>query len=186
MNMSDIDEGTSLTLSGSLDRPLRWLSAIMLIPMFGVVVAITLGYARAAPAAGPPLMFAAATAPLIILLAMIMIVRSLKRARAYVDQGDLVVKPGMGSKRIALSALRKSGLNVVNLGERADLKPVLKLWGTGLPGFAGGRFRLRNGETAVCLLLDRDRVSYLRSEDGKLALLLSLAEPEKLRTLLER
>jgi hypothetical protein len=186
MNMSDIDEGRSLVLSGSLDRPLRWLIAIMLIPTLGIAVAITLGFSHAAPAARPPMMLAAATAPLVFVLAMIMIVRSLKRARVYVDQGELVVKPGMGSKRVALSALRKNGLRVVNLSERPDLKPVLKLWGTGLPGFAGGRFRLRNGETAVCLLLDRDRVSYLRSEDGKLALLLSLAEPEKLRTLLER
>ena len=183
--MSDIDEGRSLALSGSLDRPLRWLVAIMLIPMLGIVIAITLGFAHAAPEARPPMMLAAATTPLVILLALIMIVRSLKRARAYVDQGELVVKPGMGSKRIALSALRKHGLSIVNLSERPELKPVLKLWGTGLPGFAGGRFRLRNGETAVCLLLDRSRVSYLRSDDGT-SVLLSLAEPEKLRALLER
>jgi len=71
------------------------------------------------------------------------------------------------------------------LSERTELKPVLKLWGTSLPGFAGGRFRLRNGETAICLLLDRTRVSYLRSDDG-MAVLLSLKEPEQLRALLQR
>lgn len=39
---------------------------------------------------------------------------------------------------------------------------------------------------AVCLLLERRRVCYLRSDDDNLSLLLSLAEPEKLRALLER
>lgn len=184
--MSDIDEGRPLALSGSLDRPLRWLVAIMLIPTLGIIIAMTLGIAHVAPEARPPMTLAAVAAPLVFLLSMIMIVRSLKRARVYVDQGELVVKPGMGSKRIALSALRKNGLSVVDLNERTDLKPVLKLWGTGLPGFAGGRFRLRNGESAVCLLLDRNRVSYLRSEDGKLSFLLSLADPDKVRTLLQR
>ena len=47
-------------------------------------------------------------------------------------------------------------------------------------------FRLRNGEKAVCLLPERRRVCYLRSDADNLSLLLSLAEPENLRALLER
>jgi len=183
--MGDIDAGRALALNGSLQQSKRWLLAMMGIPLVGAAVALVLGYMHAAPAAKTPMLFAATIAPLVILLATAMILRSLNRAGVYVDQGELVIRPGIGSKRIALSALRAHGLSIVNLNEPTELKPVLKLWGTSLPGFAGGRFRLRNGETAICLLLDRTRVSYLRSDDG-MTVLLSLKEPEQLRALLQR
>jgi len=183
--MSDIDAGRALALNGSLRQPKRWLMAMMGIPLIAAAGALIVGYMRAPPSANTPMLFAATIAPLVILLATAMILRSLNHAGVYVDQGELVIRPGMGHKRIALSALRKRGLSVVNLNERTELKPVLKLWGTSLPGFAGGRFRLRNGDSAICLLLDRSGVSYLRSDDG-MAVLLSLREPEQLRALLQR
>jgi hypothetical protein len=93
------------------------------------------------------------------------------------------VNTGLGRKRVPLSRLRAAGLRVVDLGERTELRPWLRLWGTGLPGFRAGWYRLRNGEKAVCLLLDRQRVSYLRSDDG-LSLLLSLERPDDLRALI--
>lgn len=183
--MSDIDAGRALALNGSLQRPKRWLIAMLGIPLLAAAAALALSYVHASTAAKAPMLFAAAIAPLVILLATVMILRSLSRAGVYVDQGELIVKPGIGSKRIALSALRAHGLSVVNLSERAELKPLLKLWGTSLPGFTGGRFRLRNGDRAICLLLDRTRVSYLRADDGT-AVLLSLRDPEQLRGLLQR
>ena len=183
--MSDIDESKMLALNGSLQQPRRWLLALMLIPLIGVAIALALAYVHAAPAARAAMLFATAIAPLVVLLATSMILRSLGRARVYVDQGELVVKPGIGSKRFALSALRAHGLSVVDLRERRELQPLFKLWGTSLPGFAGGRYRLRNRDNAICLLLDRTRVSYLRSDDGT-SVLLSLKEPEQLRALLQR
>jgi len=183
--MSDIDAGRTLALNGSLQQPRRWLVAIMGIPLVWAAVALALGCVHATPANKAPMLFAAMLAPLVILLTTVLILRSLNRASVYVDQGELVVNSSIRSKRIPLSALRAHGLSVVNLSERTDLKPVLKLWGTSLPGFSGGRFRLRNGERAICLLLDRTRVSYLRSDDGT-TVLLSLKEPEQLRGLLQR
>jgi len=185
MNMSDIDAGRMLALNGSLQHARRWLLAIMLIPLGGVALALAVAYAHASAAARAPTLLVTALAPLVILLATGMILRALSRARVYVDQGELVIKPGIGSKRFALSALRAHGLSIVDLRERTELKPVFKIWGTSLPGFAGGRYRLRNGDGAICLLLDRARVSYLRSDDGT-TVLLSLKEPQQLRALLER
>jgi hypothetical protein len=158
---------------------------MLALPLIAAAIALALAYVHAAAAAKAPMLFAAAIAPLVILLATVMILRSLNHAGVYVDQGELVVKPAIGSKHIALRALRAHGLSIVNLSERTELQPVLKLWGTSLPGFAGGRFRLRNGDKATCLLLDRTRVSHLRSDDGT-TLLLSLKEPEQLRALLQR
>jgi hypothetical protein len=184
--MNDIDGGKSLTLAGSLGNPLRWLAVLMAIPLLGVTVALTVVSARAAmPKAA--FMLAMLLAPAIILITTMVVIRSLRRAGVSIDQGELVVNIGLGrAKRVRLSSLRARGLQTVDLDKRKELKPMIRTWGTSLPGFSAGWFRLRNGEKAVCVLLDRHRVSYLRSDEENLSLLLSLAEPEKLRALLER
>jgi len=184
--MNDIDAGKPLALAGSLRKPLLWLLALTGFPFLVMLVALTLVLTRLAPGSTAHLPAAALLAPVIILFAVFWLARSLLRAGASIDQGELVVNTGLGRKRIALSRLRAQGLHVVDLNERSELRPFIRTWGTGLPGFAGGWFRLRNGEKAVCVVLDRSRVSYLRSADDNLSILLSLAEPEKLRALLER
>ena len=185
--MNDIDGGKSLALSGSLRTPLIWLLVLMCLPLVIATIGIAVAYPKLAAAlAQSNLNFIIFIAPVLILLTSILVVRGLMRAGVRIEDSTLVVNTGLGNKRIALSSLLKNGLRVINLNERTELKPMLRLWGTGLPGFSGGWFRLRNGEKAVCILLDRERVSYLRSDDDKLSLLLSLAEPEKLRALLER
>ncbi len=181
--MNDIDAGQPLELAGSLRKPVYWLLAILGIVFLGVMVALALVNPHGLRVHAPVHVF---FAPAIVLLALLFIVWSLRRARVRVDQGELIVNTGTGTKRIALSVLRAHGLRVIDLDEHAELKPFLRLWGAGLPGFAGGWFRLRNGEKAVCLILDRHCVSYLRSDEDKLSLLLSLKEPEKLRALVER
>jgi hypothetical protein len=187
MSMNDIDAGKSLALAGSVDKPLRWLLVLMAIPLVGVIGALIAARMHGAlPKAAlvPALML---VAPAIIMLTTLVVIRALRRAGVSVDQGDLVVNIGLGrAKRVRLSSLRARGLQTVDLDERKELKPLIRTWGTSLPGFSAGWFRLRNGEKAVCVLLDRHRVSYLRSDEDNLSLLLSLAEPEKLRALLER
>ncbi len=122
--------------------------------------------------------------PIVFVGGLLAVAWSIRRSGVRVEQDTLVVNTGTGSKRIAFTALRAHGLRVVDLSEHAELKPAIKLWGTGLPGFAGGWFKLRNGDKAVCLLLDRHRVSWLRSDNDRLTLLLSLANPDQLRKLL--
>jgi hypothetical protein len=187
MSMNDIDAGKSLPLAGSLGNPLRWLLVLMAIPLVGVIVALTLVSARAGMPKAAFMPLAMLLAPTIILITTLVVIRSLRRAGVSVDQGELVVNIGLGrAKRVRLSSLRARGLQTVDLDVRKELKPLIRTWGTSLPGFSAGWFRLRNGEKAVCVLLDRRRVSYLRSDEDNLSLLLSLAEPEKLRALLER
>ena len=185
--MNDIDAGKSLALAGSVAKPLRWLVVLMAIPLLVVIVALTVVTAHAAmpKAAFMPLVML--LAPAIIAITTLVVIRSLRRAGVSIDQGDLVVNIGLGkAKRVRLSSLRARGLQTVDLSERKELKPLMRTWGTSLPGFSAGWFRLRNGDKAVCVLLDRRRVSYLRSDEDNLSLLLSLAEPEKLRALLDR
>ncbi|MBU6199780.1 MAG: hypothetical protein KGI64_11835 [Xanthomonadaceae bacterium] len=183
--MSDIDDGKNLALAGSRAKPLVWLAVIMGIPLVGVIVAVGLGqaYMRGATPEHARLIGSAVVCALVVLMAVLL--WSLRRARVRVDQGVLIIHTSVGTKRIPLANLRAHGVHLVNFSTHPELRPVIKLWGTGLPGFAGGWFKLRNGDKAVCLLLDRHGISYLRSDADNLTLLLSLAEPEKLRKLLE-
>jgi len=176
----------SLPLAGSTRGPPLFLAALMIVPIIGIVAA--LGALHLSPAAASirlPFPEAVLIVPLLLGALTLWMWRSLSRAGVRVESGDLIVDTGLGSKRVALQRLRAAGLRVVDLNERTELKPRWRTWGTSLPGFHSGWFRLRNGEKAVCLLLDRRRVSYLRSDDG-LSLLLSLERPDELRALIER
>jgi len=183
--MSDSIDEHAFSLAGSLRKPRIWLIAITGIAFVGIAAVLTVALMHAPPAKAPPPYFVYLVLG-IVLLGPVLVARTIANAGVSVDQDELVLNTGVGTKRIRLSALRRHGLQLVNLNERTQLKPFLRTWGAGLPGFSGGWFRLRNGEKAVCILLDRDRVSHLRSDEDDLTILLSLAEPEKLRALVER
>jgi len=185
--MSDIAENRVLPLSGSLQSPLRWLLVLTSIP-FVIAIAVLATVFLRGNAAGnvPPPLWLLFLIPLIILAAQALLVRGIARAGVSVDQGELVVNTGLGIKRVALSRLRRHGVQMVDLDQRGEFKPVLRLWGTGLPGFTAGWFRLRNGHKAVCLLTSRHRITQLRSDEDRLTLLLSLADPARLDALLKR
>jgi len=176
----------TLPLAGSPRAPLFFLSAIMIVPVIGIVAALgAMHFSPAAASIRLPFPEALLLVPLLLAALTIWLWRSLARAGVRIESGDLIVNTGLGSKRVALSRLHAAGLRVVDLSERPELRPRWRTWGTSLPGFHSGWFRLRNGEKAVCLLLDRRRVSYLRSDDG-LSLLLSLERPDELRALIAR
>jgi Bacterial PH domain len=184
--MNDIDQGRQIELSGSLRKPMGWLIALMVIPFVAAMVAIFAAVQKV-PAEGKPAMWGGiAVFGVVTVILFPLLILSMRRIGVRVDQSQLVLNTGLGTKRIALSNLRAHGLSVVDLNERSDLRPILRLWGSTFPGFSSGWFRLRNGEKAVCLLFDRRSVSYLRSDADKTSLLLSLHDPEKLRALLGR
>ena len=120
-----------------------------------------------------------------IVLLPLVLFRIVGRARATIDGGDLVLQTGVGIKRIALTRLRRHGLQIVNLTLHPEFKPRLRTWGASMPGLSTGWFRLRNGDKAVCLLTDQRRVTYLRSDSDDLAILLSLKDPTILKKALD-
>jgi len=185
--MPNTTNGSSmLALQGSLQRPLRWLGVLGAIPF--VITVLVLGVMTARSSAGqpvPPLLLLVVI-PAAVLIGHWLIMRRLRGVGVSVAGGELVVNTGLRTKRIALAPLRKHGLRVIDLRERTEFKPWLRTMGTSLPGLAAGWFRLRNGQRALCLLLERDRVSCLRSDEDDVTLLLSLRDPDVLRALLER
>jgi Bacterial PH domain len=184
--MSDRTEARALALAGSFAKPMGWLIVLTTIPLIVAIVILAVVATHTANTPKAPPLFVLIAVPAIIVLAQFLIVRSLRNAGVSTEGGDLVIKTGMSTKRVPLANLRKHGLHIVNLNQQAQLKPWLRTMGMALPGFASGWFRLRNGEKAVCLLLDWDRVTHLRSDADNVTLLLSLAEPERLRSQLER
>lgn len=121
----------------------------------------------------------------IMLLAMALIAFALRRRRVSLDQGVLTVAAGFNTHRIAVAEIDLDGSRIVDLREHTDLKPMLQVMGTGLPGYEAGHFRLRNRNKAFVLLTDRTRVLMLPEKSGS-KLLLSLQQPQALLDALRR
>ena len=175
---------TNLRLSASMERPRQWLVALaLLLPLVLVAVALVLSWplARTAPVAliAPALVFVSTLAMYLWLRRMFM------RIAARIEGDRLHLETGFSRCDYALAELAANGLRVVDLDAEREHRPGLRTWGIGLPGLASGWFRLRNGERALCILVGAwNRVCLLRARDGT-RILLSLADPQVLRTALE-
>lgn len=86
---------------------------------------------------------------------------------------------GMHSRRVALGELDLAYARIVDLRERTEFRPALKLMAMRLPGLGLGHFRLRDRGRAFVLLTDASRVLVLNERSGR-RLLLSLDKPQAL------
>lgn len=163
----------AMPLAGSMRRPLIWLAAITLpVPLLMLAFAGLL-----VPKDAPRIMIAI---PIVaFLLGFGWVLRMMRRASVMLDGDALIVNAGIATRRFTFDELRGGGVRVLSLDAHAELRPVLRTWGIGLPGFAAGWFRLRNGDKAFCVLTGRERVTSLRAGGG-VRLLLSLADPSPL------
>lgn len=106
----------------------------------------------------------------------------LMHRRISIKDGKLVVAAGINSRKVAIAELALDKARILDLDERVEFKPMLKLFGGGLPGYKTGHYLLRNRSRAFCLLTSRERVLLLPQRDGKLILL----SPDKPQDLLAR
>jgi len=174
----------SMRLQGDPGRGRTWVLALALgVPTVVIAAGIGITLVRGAPV--QPALLAGVFAIGVGMIATLWILRALKRISVSMDATTLVVDCGIVTRRFPLATLRAGGLGVVNLAERTELRPILRTWGIGMPGLSSGRFRLRNGEKALCVLTGRERVTVLRADDGT-SVLLSLADPAPLRAAIER
>ena len=114
------------------------------------------------------------------------LLRIIRRYRITVENGQLVVKTGVGTRRLALANLQAHGLQVIDVEQHPELKTRGKVWMAKMPGITSGLYMLRNGERAIVLVTDTRRVSRLRSDVDDVSVLLSLQNPGTLKALLER
>ena len=71
----------------------------------------------------------------IMLLAVGAIAFALRRRRVSLEQGVLTVAAGFNTHRVAIGEIDLPGARIVDLREHTELKPLLKVMGTGLPGY---------------------------------------------------
>lgn len=103
---------------------------------------------------------------------------STRHSRVEVGRGEIKLVGDLYGRRIPIERLELDQARIVNLSQDRDLVPTSRSIGTGLPGFASGWFRLRNGEKALIYLTNRERVVYVPTRDGY-SLLLSQDDPEE-------
>lgn len=115
----------------------------------------------------------------VILGAFALLAFVLRRQRVTLDAGSLTIAAGVLTRRVAVANLDVHAARIVDLREHSEWSPLIKLFGTRLPGFSSGHFRLRDRSKAFVLLTTRDRVLMLPETSGT-KLLLSLQQPQAL------
>ena len=108
----------------------------------------------------------------------------LRRARVTLDAGTLTIAAGLLTRRIAVANLNPTAARIVDLRERSEWQPFIKLFGTRLPGHSSGYFWMRDRKVAFALVTDRSRVLVLPERAGDKSagkqLMLSLVHPQAL------
>ncbi len=100
-------------------------------------------------------------------------------SRVDVGPGGLRLRGDLYGRTVPADRLRPAEARVVDLAAEPALRPVRRSFGTALPGYAAGWFRLADGSKALLSVTDRRRVAYVPTSDGY-ALLLSAADPHGL------
>lgn len=155
--------------------PEKWANLMPLllgvVAPVGAVVAI--GLAKPQPQEWPIIALAILMMPVIAgLLAWSMHHRSISLSPA-----GLRIRGLPWPRIVPLGELDIANVRIVNLDERRELRPGLKIAGTRLPGFRSGWFRLHDARRAYVLLTDWRRTVELPRRDGRVYLF-SLQRPE--------
>ena len=132
------------------------------------------------PASAKPIWFLAALCVLlsIILIALAFTAYSARHSRLEVGNGQLRLSGDFWARSIPFESLQLDHATILDLEKSFDYAPHRRTFGTGLPGYASGWFRLRNGEKALAYLTRRDSVVYIPTTLGY-SLLLSADRPQE-------
>jgi len=98
-------------------------------------------------------------------------------ARFDVSSDGLRLRGDLYGRFIPASELRARDAKRVDWSADPGLEPRSRTWGTGLPGYQSGWFRLQNGEKALLYLTDRTRAVYIPTTRGH-GVLLSPSDPD--------
>ncbi len=95
------------------------------------------------------------------------------------DGRELLVKATFHTRRKAVAELDLDAAEIVDLRERKDLRPLLRLFGFQLIGFQAGHFWTRTRRRVFALVTSGERVLALPERDGPV-ILVSVERPEQL------
>lgn len=95
------------------------------------------------------------------------------------DGTTLRIHAGLHRLAVEVATLDLDAARIVDLAGEPALKPMLKTFGTSMPGYQAGHFRLRDRGKAFLLVTARTKVLLLPERSGR-RLLLSLERPQAL------
>jgi len=134
------------------------------------------------PAASKAVWFLAAIGVLLLVVAGLLVAVAFGsgHTRVRVDmQGLRVEGDPLFARTIAWSDLESERAEVVPIRGDSPYRPKWRTWGTGLPGYAAGWFKLASGEKALVFLTSGDRAVYVPTRKGW-GLLVTVEDPERL------
>ncbi len=139
------------------------------------------------PASAKPLWFLAIITLILTLVLAVLVYTgySSLNSRVELTSDRLRLVGDLWGRSIPLESLEVSEARLVDLNRGSAYSLQRRTLGTGLPGYASGWFRLRNGEKALVYLTRSDRIVYVPTSLGY-ALMLSVEQPEKFITTLQR
>ena len=120
-----------------------------------------------------------------VLLGSGMIALGLNQPKFEITDAGLCLHGDLYGRLIPKAELNLSQSRIVDLTREANLKPKRRMFGTGLPGYSAGWFRLSGGETALVYLTDRAHAVYVPTTAGY-AVLVSPKDPARFLAQLQK
>jgi hypothetical protein len=135
------------------------------------------------PATAKPLWFLAVVLAILAIVFVLLAYTAYasRHSRIELGNGQLSLVGDFWARSIPIQSIELERAAVVDLGQETEYAPRVRTFGTGLPGYGSGWFRLRNGEKALLYLTNRQSVVYLPTTLGY-SLLLSAERPQELLT----
>jgi hypothetical protein len=96
--------------------------------------------------------------------------------RFEVSPAGLRISGDLFGRLVPGASLLADQAHAVDLARSSEYSPRRRTFGTAVPGYRSGWFRLKNGERALLFVTQPDRVVYVPTRDGY-ALLLSVEDP---------
>ncbi len=139
------------------------------------------------PASSRALYFLLAVGAVLLLVSLLLgwVAFSSRHSRVTVTSDSIRIVGDLWGRTVPKSALVLGRARIVDFAADPELTPRSRRFGTGLPGYAAGWFRLANGEKALVYVTTRDGVAYVPTTDGY-SLLLSVERPEAFLAALQR
>lgn len=133
------------------------------------------------PASAKPIWILGAICIILVIIfaALAYTAYSARNSRVEVSADSLRIVGDFWGRSIDFASLQLDKAAIIGLDSSSNYAPRRRTFGTAVPGYASGWFRLHNGEKALAYLTNRDSVVYIPTSLGY-SLLLSADRPEQL------
>jgi hypothetical protein len=139
-----------------------------------------------APAGKLPILLLAPIALVVLGVFIMLVWTATSIGRGHVELNSQILKIAIPiyGRSIPITSLQLDSARVVDLTAEKNLSLKRRTNGIGLPNYAAGWFKLRNGEKALTCVTDVHKVLYLPTREGY-SILLSVMEPIKMLNVLK-